>query len=200
MASCKDCVHVEVCCEKNLHVAVGMNIIPRFKYKRIEQECKNFKDRSRFVELDPCEGGEIITLEGAIAHCYEVADGKANACEECRAEHMMLGAWLRELKLRREQEMQKPLGIGDTVHFVLRELDEIDLKEYKFTVGKSAVSDTVQFITEIGTYGFWVGESPREFAPDYDEFYHWYELGETVFLTREEAEQALKLKEREGGA
>ena len=44
MASCKDCVHVEVCCEKNLHVAVGMNIIPRFKYKRIEQECKNFKD------------------------------------------------------------------------------------------------------------------------------------------------------------
>ena len=54
MASCKDCVHVEVCCEKNLHVAVGMNIIPRFKYKRIEQECKNFKDRSRFVEL-PCD-------------------------------------------------------------------------------------------------------------------------------------------------
>ena len=51
MASCKDCVHVEVCCEKSLHVAVGMNIIPRFKYKRIEQECKNFKDRSRFVEL-----------------------------------------------------------------------------------------------------------------------------------------------------
>ena len=51
MPKCKDCVHVEVCCEKNLHVAVGMNIIPRFKYKRIEQECKHFKDRSRFVEL-----------------------------------------------------------------------------------------------------------------------------------------------------
>ncbi len=143
MASCKDCVHVEVCCEKNLHVAVGMNIIPRFKYKRIEQECKNFKDRSRFVEL-PC---------------------KVNLCDE--------------------------------VHFVLRGLDEIDLKEYLFTVRNSAVSDTVQFITEIGTYGFWVGESPREFAPDYDEFYHWHELGKTVFLTREEAEQALKLKERE---
>ena len=59
MASCKDCVHVEVCCEKNLHVAVGMNIIPRFKYKRIEQECKNFKDRSRFVEL-PIKPGEKI--------------------------------------------------------------------------------------------------------------------------------------------
>ena len=59
MASCKDCVHVEVCCEKNLHVAVGMNIIPRFKYKRIEQECKNFKDRSRFVEL-PCKLGDTL--------------------------------------------------------------------------------------------------------------------------------------------
>lgn len=52
MPKCKDCVHVEVCCEKNLHVAVGMNFIPRFKYKRIEQECKHFKDRSRFVELN----------------------------------------------------------------------------------------------------------------------------------------------------
>ena len=59
MAMCKDCVHVEVCCEKNLHVAVGMNIIPRFKYKRIEQECKNFQDRSLFVEL-PCKVGDTV--------------------------------------------------------------------------------------------------------------------------------------------
>ena len=61
MAMCKDCVHVEVCCEKNLHVVVGMNIIPRFKYKRIEQECKNFKDRSRFVEL-LCEVGSTVFI------------------------------------------------------------------------------------------------------------------------------------------
>nr|WP_316626393.1 hypothetical protein [uncultured Ruminococcus sp.] len=94
-------------------------------------------------------------------------------------------------------ELPCKVNLCDEVHFVLRGLDEIDLKEYLFTVGNSAVSDTVQFITEIGTYGFWVGESPREFAPDYDEFYHWHELGKTVFLTREEAEQALKLKERE---
>ena len=97
-------------------------------------------------------------------------------------------------------ELPCKVNLCDEVHFVLRGLDEIDLKEYLFTVGNSAVSDTVQFITEIGTYGFWVGESPREFAPDYDEFYHWHELGKTVFLTREEAEQALKLKERENDA
>lgn len=89
-------------------------------------------------------------------------------------------------------ELPQSVHLCDAVHFVLKGLDEIDLQEYAFTVGKNAVSDTVQFITEIGTYGFWVGESPREFAPDYDDFYYWYELGKTVFLSREEAEQALK--------
>lgn len=70
MATCKDCVHVEICCEKNLHVAVGMNIIPRFKYKRIEQECKNFKDRSRFVELSHAEWVEDEDMYGdPIYHC-----------------------------------------------------------------------------------------------------------------------------------
>lgn len=97
MASCKECIHFDRC--------KGLYKFDRLQ-KAVSKGCSYFKDRSRFVELDPCEGGEIITLEDAIAHCYEVADGKANACEECRAEHMMLGAWLRELKLRREQEMQ----------------------------------------------------------------------------------------------
>lgn len=62
MASCKDCVHVEVCSKKNLHVAVGMNITPRFKYERIEQECDDFKDCSRFVEL-PCKVGDKVYLD-----------------------------------------------------------------------------------------------------------------------------------------
>ena len=59
MATCEDCVHLGVCSKKNLHVAVGMNITPRFKYKRIEQECEHFKDRSRFVEL-PCKVGDTL--------------------------------------------------------------------------------------------------------------------------------------------
>ena len=92
-------------------------------------------------------------------------------------------------------ELPQSVHLCDAVHFVLKGLDEIDLQEYTFTVGKNAVSDTVQFITEIGTYGFWVGDSPREFAPGYDDFYYWYELGETVFLSREEAEQFLKERE-----
>lgn len=130
MASCKDCIHSECC-----FMQYGKTNALKWQS---ELGCKNFKDRSRFVELP------------------------------------------------------QSVHLCDAVHFVLKGLDEIDLQEYTFTVGKNAVSDTVQFITEIGTYGFWVGESPREFAPNYDEFYHWYELGETVFLSREEAEQFLK--------
>ena len=70
MASCKDCVHVEVCSKKNLHVAVGMNITPRFKYERIEQECDDFKDRARFVELPCAEWIEDEDMYGdPIYHC-----------------------------------------------------------------------------------------------------------------------------------
>lgn len=117
---------------------------------------------------------------------YEVCSDYFDATIEC-------GSTCSFLKDRsRFVESPRTLRLCDEVYFVLRGLDEIDLKEYKFTVGNSAVSDTVQFVTEIGTYGFWVGDSPREFAPDYDDFYHWYEFGKTVFLTREEAERALK--------
>lgn len=126
--------------------------------------------------------------------------------EACRSKYIIFGDKLNENDYRevcgcfkdrsRFVELPQSVHLCDAVHFVLKDLDEIDLQEYKFTVGKDAVSDTVQFITEIGTYGFWVGESPREFAPDYDDFYYWYELGKTVFLTREAAEQVLKEREK----
>ena len=125
MASCKDCVHVEACCEKNLHVVVGMNIIPRFKYKRIEQECKNFKDRSRFVEL-PCKVGDTLFVPTRnLVSEYKIVS--FHVCGE--------GIWYRT----------------NVIKGILTRL----------------ISDNVEII------------------------------GETVFLTREEAERALKLKERE---
>lgn len=145
MAKCKDCVHVEVCREYVIGLATAQGVeldATEIEQVLVSDDCDNFKDRSRFVELP------------------------------------------------------QSVHLCDAVHFVLKGLDEIDLQEYTFTVGKNAVSDTVQFITEIGTYGFWVGESPREFAPDYDDFYYWYELGETVFLSREAAEQALKERKK----
>lgn len=115
------------------------------------------------------------------------ADYVSALAEVQKADTEYISQWLDEIEGRKEQEdnecehfadrarfveLPETLHLCDTVYFVLSDLDEIDLKEYKFTVGNSAVSDTVQFVTEIGTSGFWVGESPREFAPDYDDFYH----------------------------
>ena len=79
MASCKDCVHVEVCSKKNLHVVVGMNITPRFKYKRIEQECDHFKDRSQFVELKHAEWNEHEDMYGDPVYC----------CSNCREKYFL---------------------------------------------------------------------------------------------------------------
>lgn len=55
MATCKECVHVDVCCS---YLSTAYNkcklATPDFKLLRnIEcDECQHFKDRSRFVELN----------------------------------------------------------------------------------------------------------------------------------------------------
>lgn len=55
MANCNDCIHYKVCCQKHLHVITGMDFVYRYKYNHIERVCKDFKDRSRFVELSHAE-------------------------------------------------------------------------------------------------------------------------------------------------
>ena len=57
MASCKECVHVEVCRFKDLPAPLSDSYIRESEC--IEKRCGNFKDRSRFVEL-PCKVGEKI--------------------------------------------------------------------------------------------------------------------------------------------
>lgn len=49
MASCKDCVHVEVCRFTDLPAPLSDSYIRESEY--IEKRCDNFQDRSRFVEL-----------------------------------------------------------------------------------------------------------------------------------------------------
>ena len=51
MASCKDCVHYDVCYELTYHEPNG-EIVGR-------EVCNNFKDKSRFVEL-PCKVGDKV--------------------------------------------------------------------------------------------------------------------------------------------
>lgn len=57
MATCKDCVHVEVCRFKDLPAPLSDSYIRESEC--IEKRCGDFKDRSRFVEL-PCKDGEYV--------------------------------------------------------------------------------------------------------------------------------------------
>lgn len=92
-------------------------------------------------------------------------------------------------------ELPQSLKIGDEVLCVLEDLDDLSLMDYKYTVGNNAVSDITQVVTEVGEHGFWIDPIGNGFKPEWNEFYRWDEFGKTVFLTREEAEQALRERE-----
>jgi hypothetical protein len=55
MATCKDCLHFEICRERRYtdHWDIALD------KENAEKECGTFKDRSQFVEL-PCKPGETI--------------------------------------------------------------------------------------------------------------------------------------------
>lgn len=93
-------------------------------------------------------------------------------------------------------ELPYPLKPRDKVWYILDELDEISLKEYKITAGDRAVGDIPDTVVDVGTLGFLVNQlSERNvdfLVPEDCEFISWDELGKSYFLTREEAEQALK--------
>ena len=127
MASCKDCVHVEVCREYVEGLAAARGV--RLNVKELDSvlecdDCKHFKDCARFVEL-PCK-------------------------------------------------------VGDTV-FVVEEIAEERkiIKDHVETIGIGYYADGVNIyqFDGIKTDGY------------FEDF------GKTVFLTREEAEQALKGRE-----
>ena len=60
MATCKDCVHAEVCRFKDLPAPLSDSYIRESEC--IEKRCGDFKDRSRFVEL-PCKVGNKVYLD-----------------------------------------------------------------------------------------------------------------------------------------
>lgn len=179
MMLCKDCVHYEVCKD---YVESALDGLQYNDSQMNGDDCEFFKDRSRFVELDKeADSGRVITLDDAIAHCYEVADGADDSmCNGCRAEHMMLAAWLCELKMRREQELQKPPQLAELPR----------------------VGDKVYELCRINQFGdYKIDESEiKGFIVDTDGTAFDYELLEKrFFLTREEAEQALKEREKTSG-
>jgi hypothetical protein len=59
MATCKDCLHVDVCKFKDLPAPLSDSYIRESEC--IEKRCGDFKDRSRFVEL-PCKVGDMVYM------------------------------------------------------------------------------------------------------------------------------------------
>ena len=53
MATCKDCVHNNICNIKQRYNH------PKYALQHIEKYCEHFKDRSRFVDL-PCKVGDMV--------------------------------------------------------------------------------------------------------------------------------------------
>lgn len=100
MATCADCVHVDVCRFKDLPAPLSDSYIRESEC--IEKRCGNFKDRSRFVELpDVGDYDTVTTIDEAIDHSYQIAtSADENVCAECKAEHMRLCSWLGDLKRR----------------------------------------------------------------------------------------------------
>lgn len=66
MATCKDCVHVEAC----NGILNGFDIDIEFFGEQVSV-CKNFKDRSRFVEL-PCKVGDTVYVIEDIAGEWKI--------------------------------------------------------------------------------------------------------------------------------
>ena len=105
MASCTECVHVSVCRYYTNELAKA-NGIP-LKLEEVERllesdDCENFKNRARFVELpDVSNYDAVTTIDEAIDHCYQIATSTdETVCAECKAEHMRLCGWLGGLKRR----------------------------------------------------------------------------------------------------
>ena len=103
MASCKDCLHVDVCEDITRHKlspSRAKEILPILREHG--KTCELFKDRSRFVELpDIGDYDTVTTIDEAIDHCYQIATSTdETVCAECKAEHMRLCGWLGDLKRR----------------------------------------------------------------------------------------------------
>lgn len=131
----------------------------------------------------------MMSLEDAIIHCK--ARAKAD-CSECAKEHQQLSEWLEELKsyknLKKQGKLPKlPCAVGDTVYEVDKailydeNIEPIECKVEHITVFKTNIYFSVTVIKGHGsgcTYEFELKD-----------------FGKTVFLTREEAEAALKALE-----
>ena len=143
---------------------------------------------------------ERLTLEEAIVHAKEVAEKnyrgadfesidyiddyiKAN-CVKCAEEHEQLAEWLEELKSYKGLEehgllVRLPCKVEDTVYVPTRNF----ISELRITMASINSRGKLYFSLVL--------DDDRGIYPNLDGF-SGYELGKTVFLTREEAVKKLE--------
>ncbi len=138
---------------------------------------------------------EQLTLDGAIGHLNNVLENKQWDCEECKNDHIALKGYLEELKQYRDAEksglmVHLPCKVGDTVYYI-NTVPHIAL--YQNTIYKAEVARIVT--THLGT------SIVIQIHNDYGctEIPNINDIGKTVFLTREEAEAALKARDGKNG-
>ena len=94
-----------------------------------------------------------------------------------------------------------PVKPGDKLWYILDGLGEIDLRDYKTTCGDRAVGDEPDVVFDVSTRGFWIiGQREQDAeAVSFENCFlvSWDEIGKMYFLSREEAERALKEREDE---
>ena len=73
MASCKECIHCEVCKKKTWHIVEHQYM---YQIKNVEVQCKDFKNKSDFQEA---KHGEWLAVPSS-----DMSTGKAYKCSECQ--------------------------------------------------------------------------------------------------------------------
>ena len=104
MATCKECLHVEVCKFKDLPAPLSDSYIRESEC--IEKRCSDFKDRSRFVEL-PCKIGGTI---------YHIENGKI-------VEYIVFATHTYSRKSRNKHKLFLTLPSDGRIHLVINDFD-----------------------------------------------------------------------------
>ena len=150
MASCAECVHVDVC---------------RYYISSYAQKAGVYIPAALF---EGCLNGDV--------------------CEQFLARDRMAA-------------LPYPVKPGDELWYILDGLGAIDLKDYQTTGGDCAVGDEPDIVFDVSTRGFWIsGLRKRDAeAVSFENcfFVSWDEIGKMYFLSREEAEEALKGREKD---
>lgn len=129
-------------------------------------------------------------LREAIEHCYEVA--KDQCGNRCANEHIQLAKWLEDLQdfyaLKEQGKLLKlPCKPGDTV-YELCKFDDGIYRIFSMQI-KTVVAYGTPRLDKKGVPTVWNIYAESDYTYMYKSF---YDIGKTVFLTEQEALEALE--------